>query len=71
MAKTNPVEFLQEVRDESRKVSWPSRRELVVSTIMVLIMVVVASLFFLGVDAVLNYAVVEGIIKGGLFSLFR
>jgi preprotein translocase subunit SecE len=71
MAKTNPVEFLQEVRDESRKVSWPSRRELVVSTIMVMIMVVVASLFFLGVDAVLNYAVVEGIIKGGLFSLFR
>jgi preprotein translocase subunit SecE len=57
MAKTNPVEFLQEVRDESRKVTWPSRRELVVSTIMVLIMVVVASLFFLGVDAILKYVV--------------
>jgi preprotein translocase subunit SecE len=63
MAKTNPVEFLQEVRDESRKVTWPSRRELVVSTIMVLIMVVVASLFFLGVDAVLKY-VVDGILFG-------
>ena len=57
MAKINPVEFLQEVRDESRKVTWPSRRELVVSTIMVLIMVVVASLFFLGVDAILKYVV--------------
>jgi preprotein translocase subunit SecE len=63
MAKTNPVEFLQEVRDESRKVTWPSRRELVVSTIMVLIMVVVASLFFLGVDAILKY-VVDGILFG-------
>jgi preprotein translocase subunit SecE len=63
MAKTNPVEFLQEVRDESRKVSWPSRRELVVSTIMVMIMVVVASLFFLGVDAILKY-VVDGVLFG-------
>jgi preprotein translocase subunit SecE len=63
MAKFNPVEFLQDVRDESRKVTWPSRRELVVSTIMVLIMVVVASLFFLGVDAILKY-VVDGILFG-------
>jgi preprotein translocase subunit SecE len=57
MAKINPVEFLQEVRDESRKVTWPTRKELVVSTIMVFIMVIVASLFFLGVDAVLKYVV--------------
>jgi preprotein translocase subunit SecE len=63
MAKTNPVEFLQEVRDESRKVTWPTRRELVISTIMVFIMVVVASLFFLGVDAILKY-VVDGILFG-------
>jgi preprotein translocase subunit SecE len=63
MAKTNPVEFLQEVRDESRKVSWPSRRELVVSTIMVMIMVVVASVFFLGVDAILKF-VVDGVLFG-------
>jgi preprotein translocase subunit SecE len=63
MAKTNPVEFLQEVRDESRKVTWPTRKELMVSTIMVMIMVVVASLFFLGVDAVLKY-VVDRVIFG-------
>ena len=63
MAKTNPVEFLQEVRDEANKVTWPSRKELVVSTIMVLIMVVVASLFFLGVDAILKY-VVDGVLFG-------
>ena len=63
MAKTNPVEFLQEVRDEARKITWPSRRELTVSTIMVFIMVIVASLFFLGVDAVLKY-VVDGVLFG-------
>ncbi len=63
MAKTNPVEFLQEVRDEARKITWPTRQELVVSTIMVFIMVIVASIFFLGVDAVLKY-VVDGILFG-------
>jgi preprotein translocase subunit SecE len=63
MAKPNPVEFFQEVRDEARKVTWPTRQELVVSTIMVFIMVVVASLFFLGVDAVLKY-VVDGVLFG-------
>jgi preprotein translocase subunit SecE len=63
MAKTNPVEFLQEVRDESRKVTWPSRKELMVSTVMVMIMVVVASLFFLGVDAILKF-VVDGVLFG-------
>jgi preprotein translocase subunit SecE len=61
MAKFNPVEFIQDVRDESRKVTWPSRRELVVSTIMVMIMVVAASIFFLGVDAILKY-VVDGVL---------
>jgi preprotein translocase subunit SecE len=59
----NPVEFLQEVRDEARKVTWPTRKELVVSTIMVFIMVVAASIFFLGVDAVLKY-VVDGVLFG-------
>jgi preprotein translocase subunit SecE len=66
MAKTNPVEFLQEVRDETRKVTWPSRRELGISTVMVFIMVVVASLFFLGVDAILKY-VVDGVLFGFKF----
>jgi preprotein translocase subunit SecE len=70
MAKTNPVEFLQEVRDESRKVTWPTRRELGISTVMVFIMVIVASIFFLGVDTVINWIVVDGIIKGGFFRLF-
>jgi preprotein translocase subunit SecE len=57
MAKSNPLEFLQEVRSEANKVTWPTRKELTISTIMVMIMVVVASLFFLAVDAILKYGV--------------
>jgi preprotein translocase subunit SecE len=63
MASTNPVEFLQEVREEGRKVVWPSRRELIVSTIMVMVMVAFASVFFLGVDAVLKW-IVDRVILG-------
>jgi preprotein translocase subunit SecE len=57
MAKSNPLEFLREVRSEANKVTWPTRKELTISTIMVMIMVVVASLFFLAVDAILKYGV--------------
>ena len=57
MAKTNPFEFLQEVREEGNKVTWPSRRETMISTVMVFIMVAVASVFFLAVDGALHYAV--------------
>jgi preprotein translocase subunit SecE len=63
MANSNPVEFLREVRDEARKVTWPTRREMAISTIMVVIMVVVASIFFLGVDAMLK-VVVDKILFG-------
>jgi preprotein translocase subunit SecE len=62
MAKTNPVEFAQEVREEARKVVWPTRKELGISTVMVLIMVVIASIFFLGVDAILKWVVERGIL---------
>jgi preprotein translocase subunit SecE len=55
--KTNPIEFFQQVRQEGSKVTWPSRNETMVTTIMVLIMVVLASFFFLGVDAVLKWLV--------------
>jgi preprotein translocase subunit SecE len=52
MAKISPFKFLQEVRQETEKVTWPSRRETVVTTIMVFVMVAVASVFFLLVDQV-------------------
>jgi preprotein translocase subunit SecE len=57
MAKTNPFEFLQQVRAEGSKVTWPSRKETIVTTAMVFVMVVLASLFFLVVDQVLRWGV--------------
>ena len=64
MAKQeNAFTFFKDVRDEANKVTWPSRRELTISTIMVLIMVVAASAFFLGADAVLKM-VVERLLLG-------
>lgn len=56
MAKTNPAEFIQEVRDEAKKVTWPTRKETMITTGMVLIMVFVASLFFLLVDQIIGLA---------------
>lgn len=55
MAKTNPAEFLQEVRDEAKKVTWPSRKETMITTGMVLLMVFVASIFFLFVDQIISW----------------
>jgi preprotein translocase subunit SecE len=52
--KTNALQFLQEVREEGNKVTWPTRKELMVSTVMVLIMVAAASLFFMAADAVIK-----------------
>ena len=57
MAKTSPVEFIQEVRDEARKITWPSRKEVMISTVMVMIMVSLASVFFLVVDAILKQGI--------------
>ena len=54
MAKTSPGEFVRQVRVETAKIAWPSRRETITTTIMVLIMTTVLSLFFLGVDQVLG-----------------
>jgi preprotein translocase subunit SecE len=57
MAKTSPVEFVQQVREEARKISWPSRKEVMISTVMVMIMVALASVFFLIVDAILKWGI--------------
>ncbi len=57
MAKTNPFEFLQQVRTEVSKVTWPSRRETLVTSIMVFIMAVIAAIFFLIVDQVIGFVV--------------
>ena len=56
-SKTNPFTFLQQVRAETSKVTWPSRRETMISTIMVLVMVVMAATFFFAADQVLGWLV--------------
>ncbi|MBL1405230.1 MAG: preprotein translocase subunit SecE [Hyphomicrobiales bacterium] len=56
-SKTNPFTFLQQVRAELAKVTWPSRKETVTTTIMVFIMIVLAAIFFLSVDAILGWGV--------------
>jgi preprotein translocase subunit SecE len=57
MAKTSPFKFLQEVRQETQKVTWPSRRETVITTIMVFVMVALASIFFLLADQIIRFVV--------------
>ncbi len=50
----NPLQFFQEVRAETAKVTWPTKNETLITTLMVLMMVAAAAVFFLGVDAVLR-----------------
>ena len=50
MAKTNPIQFIQQVRGEVAKVVWPTRREVVLTTIMVFIMAALTATFFSLVD---------------------
>jgi preprotein translocase subunit SecE len=54
MARTNPFEFIQQVRTEVAKVTWPTRRETIITTAMVLAMSIVVALFFLAADWVLS-----------------
>jgi preprotein translocase subunit SecE len=61
---TNPLEFLQEVRAEGAKVTWPTRRETLITTGLVLFMVLLASLFFVAVDWILRL-IVTGILSFG------
>jgi len=46
----NPFQFIQEVRSEAGKVTWPTRRETMITTGLVILMVIFASLFFVAVD---------------------
>jgi preprotein translocase subunit SecE len=57
MAKTNPFEFIQQVRAETAKVTWPTRNETIVTTIMVVIMAIAASIFFLVADQIMGWGV--------------
>ncbi len=57
MATTNPIQFIQQVRSEIAKVAWPTRREVLLTTLMVFIMAALTATFF---------SLVDLLIKGGL-----
>ncbi len=55
MAKVNPFQFAQEVRQEIAKVTWPTWKEVWITTVMVLIMVALAAVFFFVADQILSW----------------
>ena len=57
MAKTNPAEFVKQVRQEAAKVTWPTRKETGIATLMVFIMVTIMAVFFLAVDGIIAWLV--------------
>ncbi|MGL4320800.1 MAG: preprotein translocase subunit SecE [Paracoccaceae bacterium] len=61
MASTSPVQFMQQVRAEIAKIVWPTRREVVMTTIMVFIMAALTAVFF---------SLVDWIIRFGLQTIF-
>ena len=62
MAITNPFQFIQQVRSEVSKITWPTRREVLITTIMVFVMSAIAALI---------YAVVDLIIRSGIQSVLN
>lgn len=65
MAKTNPFQFMQQVRAETAKVTWPTRREVLVTTIMVLLMAALTAVFFFFVDFLIRFGL------SGLLGIFN
>ena len=57
MAKTTATEFVQQVRQELSRVTWPTRKETLVTTAMVFAMTFIAAVFFFVVDQILSYGV--------------
>ena len=57
MAKVSPVLFFRQVKQEVKKVTWPTRKEVVQTSIMVLILVAIAAAFFFCVDQVFGFIV--------------
>jgi preprotein translocase subunit SecE len=65
MAKTNPFQFVQQVRAEATKVTWPNRREVGMTTLMVLIMAALTAVFFFLVDLTIRSGL------AGLLGIFN
>jgi len=57
VAKTSPMEFIRQVQSETRKVVWPTRRETIMTGVMVMIMTVILAVFFFAIDKVFDTGV--------------
>lgn len=53
MARISPIEFMRQVRQETAKVTWPSRKETIITTVLVFLMVFICAVFFLVIDHVI------------------
>lgn len=62
MARTNPLQFIQQVRAETAKVVWPNRREVGLTTAMVMVMATIFATFFFLVDLAIRYSL-EAILR--------
>ena len=65
MANTSPIEFIQQVRREAARVTWPTRKETVITTVMVFIFVFMAAIYFFVLDQILSWAVKAVLGLGG------
>jgi preprotein translocase subunit SecE len=65
MAKFSPFKFLQEVRAEAQKVTWPTRKETTITTAMVFVMVTITAVFFLLADQLMRLVVTTVLRVGG------
>ncbi len=57
MAKVSPIQFFRQVKQEVKKVTWPTRNEVVKTSIVVIVLVAIAATFFFFVDQILGWAV--------------
>lgn len=57
MAKVNPLQFLRQVKQEVKKVTWPTKKEVMQSLVMVIVLVALAATFFFVVDQILSWVV--------------
>ncbi|MEM7441004.1 MAG: preprotein translocase subunit SecE [Pseudomonadota bacterium] len=62
MARTNPLQFMQQVRAEVSKVVWPNRRETMITTGMVFVMATIFAIFFFVVDQIVQYGL-QGVLS--------
>jgi preprotein translocase subunit SecE len=57
MARISPIEFMRQVRQETAKVTWPSRKETIITTVLVFLMVFICAIFFLVIDRALSWGI--------------